>query len=134
MERDNYKEEGLGTVYYALSLLIISIITFGVFHNPLLGLVPVLVMAYGDGLAAVIGKLLKSKKIWKTNKSIAGSITMFVVTFIITAVYFVYLANPMWWLWALLISAIVTIVELFSIKGLDNITVPLLTLLLVCVL
>lgn len=134
MERKNNKEEGLGTVYYALSLLIISIITFGVFHNPLLGLVPVLVMAYGDGLAAVVGKLIKSKKIGNTHKSIAGSITMFVVTFIITAVYFVYLANPMWWLWAVLISAIVTIAELLSIKGLDNITVPLLALLLVCVL
>lgn len=132
MERENNKEEGLGTVYYAISLLILSIITFGIIHNPLLGLIPVLVMAYGDGLAAVIGKLVKSKKIKikDTQKSVAGSLTMFVITFIIISAYFIYMANPIGVLYAAIISIIITVVEMISIKGLDNITVPILTFLL----
>ena len=60
MERD--KQDGLGTVYYAISLLILTIISFGIFKKPSLGLIPTLVMAYGDGLAAVIGKLIKSNE------------------------------------------------------------------------
>ena len=54
MERD--EQDGLGTVYYAIALLIMAIVSFGIFKKPSLGLVPTLVMAYGDGLAAVIGK------------------------------------------------------------------------------
>lgn len=130
MERDNNKKEGLGTVYYALSLLILSIIAFGILNKPELGLVPVLIMAYGDGLAAVFGKLIKSKKIkiGDSQKSIAGSITMFVISFIILAIYLVYAGNPMWALHAVVIGGILAVLEAVSIKGLDNITVPIATL------
>ena len=57
MERD--VQDGLGTVYYALSLLILAVVSFGVYKQPSLGLIPNLIMAYGDGLAAVFGKLIK---------------------------------------------------------------------------
>ena len=49
MEREENKKDGLGTVYYACSLLILVIITFGVLNKPILGLVPIFVMAFGDG-------------------------------------------------------------------------------------
>ena len=126
MERENNKKEGLGTVYYAISLLIFSIITFGIIDKPEMGLVPILVMAYADGLAAVLGQKIKSKpiKIGQTTKSVAGSITMFIVTFIITSSFLRYTGTPMWPLLAIIMSAFATIIELISIKGLDNITVP----------
>ena len=70
MERES--QDGLGTVYYALSLLIISIFTFGIIKRPEIGLCSILIMGYADGLAAVIGKRLKSYeyKIENTKKNI----------------------------------------------------------------
>lgn len=126
MEREDNDEEGLGTVYYALSLLILSIITFGIINKPEMGLVPVLVMAYADGFAAVFGQKIKSKpiKIGKTTKSVAGCTTMFIVTFIITSAFLRYTGVAMWPLLTIIMSIFATVIELVSIKGLDNITVP----------
>lgn len=132
MEREENKKDGLGTVYYACSLLILVIITFGVLNKPILGLVPIFVMAFGDGLAAIFGKLIKSKKykVYDTEKSIAGSLTMFIVSFIIISVYLIYINNLFWYLKAIIISLIITVLEAISIKGTDNITVPIATLIM----
>ena len=126
MEREDNKEEGLGTVYYAVSLLILSIITFGIINKPEIGLVPVLVMAYADGFAAVFGQKIKSKpiKIGSTTKSVAGSITMYIVTFIITSAFLRFTGVSMWPVISIIMSAFATVIELISVKGLDNITVP----------
>ena len=64
-------------------------------------------MAYADGLAAIFGKKIKSKKIkiGKTEKSIAGSITMFIVSFIIIAAFLCYKGMAMWPIYALIMSA-----------------------------
>lgn len=125
MERQ--KQDGLGTVYYAISLLILTIISFGIFHDPKIGLIGCLVMGYGDGLAAVIGKKIKSKeyKVGDTKKSIAGSITMLCITFIILSIAL--FETPLWGIKAILASIVITIVEAVSIKGTDNLTVPILT-------
>lgn len=127
MERDEESKDGLGTVYYALSLFILSIITFGLLKRPDLGLIPILVMAYGDGLAAVIGKNIKSKKynIGKTQKSIAGSLTMFIVSIIAVSIYLIYIGSGLWLIKAAIISVVITIIEAISVKGMDNITVPM---------
>lgn len=129
MEREDEEKDGLGTVYYALSLLILALITFGPLQNPTIGLVGVIVMGYADGMAAIVGKSIKSPEI-KLNgnkKTIAGSVTMFVVTLIIVSGALVYFGVANWFLKALIMSIIATIVEAVSVKGTDNITVPLLT-------
>ena len=63
MERDEENKDGYGTVYYAISLFILAIVTFGIIHNPSIGLIGILVMSLGDGFAAIIGKNVKSKGI-----------------------------------------------------------------------
>ena len=55
------KNDGLGTVYYAVSMLIASIISYGV-GCPIVGASGILIMGYGDGLAAIVGKKIKSQK------------------------------------------------------------------------
>ncbi len=132
MERDEGSNEGLGTVYYALSLLIISIVTFGILNNPILGLVSIFIMAYGDGFAAIFGKLIKSKKfkIGDTQKSVAGCITMLIISFIIVAIYLICINSMYWCIKAIIIALIITIIEAVSIKGTDNITVPIASLLM----
>ena len=135
MEREEGDEnkDSFGTVYYAISLFILALITFGPMHNPLVGLCGIIVMGYGDGLAAVIGKAIKSKeyKVGSNTKSVAGSLTMFVVTLLVVAGFFYYFTVPHWILKSIFISALITIIEAISIKGTDNLTVPLLTSFLV---
>ncbi len=131
MEREEGEEnkESLGTVYYALSLLVLSLITFGPLQNPLIGLCGIAVMGYGDGLAAVIGQSVKSPeyRIKNNKKTVAGSATMFFVTLLIVAGFLQYSMADYVAIKSILIAALMTIVEAVSIKGTDNITVPLLT-------
>ena len=135
MERDEGEEnkESLGTVFYAISLFVLALITFGPLDEPLIGLCGIFVMGYGDGFAAVIGQAVKSKEyvIKGNTKSIAGSLTMFVITLMIVAGYFTYINASYIALKSILVAIIMMIVEAVSIKGTDNITVPLLTSFLV---
>ena len=136
MERE--KQDGLGTVYYALSLLILVIISFGIFNKPSLGLIPCLVMAYGDGLAAVIGKIIKSKKYtaFGSTKSIAGSLTMFIIATLLIGGYLAFTHKMVFWgtgrwpLITMMMAYVITSVEAISANGTENITVPLGTLIM----
>ena len=96
-ERD--KQDGMGTVYYAVSLVILTTISFEIYRTPLLGLIPNLVMAYGDGFVAVFGKYIKSKnyRLRKTKKSFAGSTTMFVITESLIGIYLILNHNEVFW-------------------------------------
>ena len=122
-------------MYYAVALLVLAILSFGIFKQPALGLVPTLVMAYGDGLAAVIGKSIKSKKykLGDTKKSFAGSLTMFVISTILIGGYLWFAHIPAFWQTAhwpvvsVLAGFAITALEAVSGKGWDNITVPLST-------
>lgn len=127
MERS--EQDGLGTVYYALSLVVMAIYTFGIIKRPEVGLCASLVMGYGDGLASVVGQSVKSYeyKIGNTRKTIAGSVTMFVVSLILIGVFLYSAESTFWILKAIIISGGMTIVEAVSIKGTDNITVPVIT-------
>lgn len=130
------QQDGFGTIYYAVSLFVMAIVAFGIFNNAALGLVPTLVMAYGDGLAAVIGKKIKSKKykLGVSKKSFAGSLTMFIISTILIGAYLyfahstVFCKTAHWPLIACLMGFAITALEGISGKGLDNISVPLTTL------
>lgn len=120
------ENDGFGTVYYAISILLISIFTYKS-GNPLIGLPGILVMGYGDGFAAIIGKKVKSKqyKIGKSAKSVAGSITMLVVSLVICMIIFGILNIDYFWIKAIGVAVFATVLEAVSVKGLDNITVPI---------
>lgn len=134
MERDSNdkNKESLGTVYYALSLLILALITFGPLDNPSVGLCGIFVMGYGDGLAAVIGQSIKSRefKVRGNTKSVAGCFAMFCVTLIIMASFLTYNNVGYVAIKSILVAILMTIIEAVSIKGTDNLTVPLITALL----
>ncbi len=125
MERE--KQDGLGTVYYALSLLILSIITYGITKRPEIGLCSTLIMGYGDGLAGVIGKKIKSieYKIGNTKKTLAGSLTMFIISFIIIAIFSSVTGVNLWLIKSIITAIMLTVIEAVSIKGTDNITIPI---------
>lgn len=125
----------LGTVYFPISLLILVIFTFGVINRPEIGAVGILVLGYGDGLAAVVGKAYGKRKL-VNNKSLEGSLTMlfasFVVVLAILLVAGVSLVSTL--IAAVVVSILSTLIELYTPKGLDNLTVPLFSSLIVYVL
>ena len=135
MERDDDsgEEKTLGTVFYAVSLLIEVILCFGFFKNTIIGLVGILVMGYGDGFAAIAGKSIKSKEftILGGKKSLAGCSTMFIISLIIISCALAYFNIQFWYIKSIIIALVATIFEAISVKGTDNLTVPILTTLMV---
>ena len=126
MERDNKEEETLGTVYYAIVLLILAFWTVKI-GRPLIGLPGVLIMGYGDGFAAIIGRCLDSKeyKVFGAKKTIAGTATMFIISFIIATVIYGTIGMNGFIVKGIIVAAVATIFEAASPKGLDNFSVPL---------
>lgn len=135
MERDDEsgEEKTLGTVFYAISLLIVVILCFGFFKNTIIGLVGILVMGYGDGFAAIAGKSIKSKEfsILGGKKSLAGCSTMLIISLIIISCALAYFNVQYWYIKSIIIAIVATIFEAISVKGTDNLTVPILTTLMV---
>jgi phytol kinase len=128
MEGERSKKD-LGTVYFAISLLILTIFTFSKGSHPYIGALGVLIMGYGDGFAAVFGtKYTKhSFKIWNNNKTPSGTCAMFIFSFmtafIVLKIYSPVSALPI----SVVLALAATIIEIFSPLGLDNLSVPLLT-------
>ncbi len=116
-KRDN------GLIYFPVSLLLLTFM----YYKGMIGrediLAGVLVMGYGDGLAALIGKRFGRNKYsyFNCKKSIEGSATMFVVSSVIALLLGHSL--PV----SVTMAVVATIFEGVTPLGLDNITVPLLT-------
>ncbi len=97
-----------------------------------------LVIAWSDSLAALVGVSLGKKnsfKILGTKKSLAGSLAFFLSTIVVIMTFLYYrlgsdmYRDPMQLLVSLLVASMVsfclTIVELTGIYGIDNLTIPL---------
>ncbi|HHU28067.1 TPA: hypothetical protein GXZ54_02795 [bacterium] len=118
-DKDNY-----GTIFYPLSLVILVIFSYEIIKQPYIGGLGILNMAFGDGLAALIGMNVKSKEIFN-NKTLAGSITMFIVSFLVTLVITLMFNPSLIMLKVMVVPLVATICELFSRRGFDNLTIPI---------
>ena len=119
-----------GTVAYGLSITLLLIWFWP--HHPDAVVVGVLVMALGDGLAGLIGRQIRSP-----NWSIAGQTKSLLGTSVMAGVSFSVLFMTATWmglspqLWSFtLITGIAVLLEQFSILGLDNLSVPIVTAIL----
>ena len=75
-----------GTVYYAVSLAVLALFSFGI-GAPYVGALGVFCMAFGDGFAAVLGKRIGRQELPMTGgKTVAGSVVMLVASFASCAV------------------------------------------------
>lgn len=128
MERGEGRGD-LGTVYYAISLLILALFSFSAYGNPIIGGLGILMMGYGDGLAAVVGKKypLGPYQLGDNKKSLSGSLTMFVASFLVGFLFLTVTGQSQALVPALVLSAIATALEAITPWGLDNLTVPLLS-------
>lgn len=125
IERNRGKED-LGTVYYALSLFLLVLLTWSTPEKRDFAMIGILVLGYGDGLAAVIGKNYAwgSFCCWSNQKTISGCLAMFFSSFIIISLCLFFntsLQLPI----AVYLAVIATTLELVTPWGFDNITIPL---------
>ncbi len=126
----NLTEEGhhLGLFFYAISYTVLALFFGSQPHIIAAGILP---MAYGDSAAHLVGeKYGKTTYKLAASKSIEGSAAMFAVSFftvILGIAYFSLLYGfPFLGLVApaVGVASITTLVEAFSPRGLDNLTVP----------
>jgi len=113
----------LGTVYYAIALVVLSLWSFGM-GRPEIGGIGILIMGYADGFAAVVGtKFGKTPLIH--GKSVEGTLTAVIMATVVVmgfnAVYGLGLSSAQ----MIIIAISATLFELFTPLGLDNLTVPI---------
>lgn len=120
--------KSLGTFFYAVSIgiLVAWFWPLGQFQYAALG---ILVMAWGDGLAGVIGQRFGQHpyEVWGMKKSWEGSLTMLLVSYAVSSLILLSVQGNVWqtWVVSLAIAFVATSLEAFSKLGIDNLTVPL---------
>ncbi len=118
---------GLGLVYYSISWTVLATLFF---QRPEIIAVGIIAMSYGDGFASLLGKKFGKHKfpLPIDKKTVEGSLAMlFVIALIIPLVLFYFSAIPSNLLIVPIIILSATTIEIFSMKGLDNLLVPILT-------
>ncbi len=85
-------------------------------------------MAWGDGLAAIIGQRFGSHsyEIGAIKKSWEGSLTMCLISYLICSLILLGVQGNIWqtWIVSLVVALVATGLEAFSKWGIDNLTVP----------
>lgn len=118
----------LGTFFYATSIGLL-IAAFWPMDLPQYAALGILVMTWGDGLAALVGQNFGRHpyKILGSTKSWEGSLTMLVMSFTVSLLILGWTAGltmPVF-ITATLVALAATLLETLSFYGLDNLTVPL---------
>lgn len=120
--------QSLGTFFYAVSIGIL-VGYFWYLHKPEYAALGILIMAWGDGLAALIGQRFGKHKyyLFGVNKSWEGSLTMTVVSYLVSVIILLAARGSSWqiWLVSALVSILAALLESVSFWGIDNLTVPI---------
>lgn len=125
MERGSGKKD-LGTVYYAVSLLILALWTFEQ-GQPEIGALGIFVMGYGDGFAAVFGERFGEKAFyaWGHRKTYVGSFSAFFFSLLVIALLNAFFPLGLEFYQMFLLAMLAGFLEAFTPWGFDNLTVPL---------
>lgn len=120
--------KSLGTFFYAVSIGIL-VAGFWTIRQPQLAALGILVMTWGDGLAALVGQRFGKHpyQLWDMHKSWEGSLTMTIVSYAVSSLILLAVYGNCWqvWLISLVVAVVATGLEAFSKFGIDNLTVPL---------
>ncbi len=129
------RKRNYGLIYFPITLLILVVMQYQGIVSSLACSIAVLIMGYGDGLAALIGAKWGKKKlpVRFAKKSYLGTLVMagvsFIITFIGLASYSTLGMTSIVGI-SLLIGLVSALVEAVTPLALDNITVPLLAVFL----
>ena len=121
---EDVDRKSYGTLFYCLSLFILIYLYWN--KDPTSLFAGFFIMTFGDGFAGLIGKNFQSKSwfFFNQKKSLFGTMTMFITSLIVVfglSYFQKYSLN----INIFFIAFISTVIEQFSIFGLDNFFVPI---------
>ncbi len=121
---EDVDRKSYGTLFYCLSLFILIYLYWD--KDPTSLMAGFFIMTFGDGFAGLIGKNFQSKSWFLLNqkKSFFGTITMFIASLIVVF-SFTYFQKYTVNINIITIAFISTVLEQFSILGIDNFIVPI---------
>ena len=121
---EDVERKSYGTLFYCLSLFILIYLFWD--EDPYALITGFFIMTFGDGLAGLIGKSLNSKSwiFFKQKESLYGTITMFLTSLIVVCSIGYSQQNSLN-LNYFTIAFFATILEQFSVLGIDNFIVPI---------
>lgn len=126
----NDRKRNYGLIYFPVTLLLLVVLQYQGVLPSIACTIGVLVMGYGDGLAALIGRKWGKRKlnIPSGGKTWLGTFVMFLVSFLVTFIGLLMTSLPLGSVVgvSLLVGAVSAFVEAITPLGLDNLTVPLL--------
>lgn len=116
-----------GLICYPIGFVIIIFAAFFLFEQKDIAGLAVMTMGFGDTGAAIIGNRFNWKPftIKGSKKSLSGVVGMFAFTFLSTLIYSLVYSYKSPLVVAIACGLVGCIIEAISIKGSDNITVPL---------
>ena len=120
-------------ILYFLVVILITLISWGIFKRKDFTYVAMLIWGFGDASAALIGVPFGKHKIG--NKSLEGSLAMFIVSFL-TCIVFLHqsYSGIDLLIISVIASFIATITELFSSSKYDTFTVPFACILIMLII
>ncbi len=137
MSRTGDRREILrGPLFYGIDFVLLTVLFW---RNSPIGIVALMVLCGGDGLADIIGKRIPSAALpWSKKKSVAGSLTMLLGGFILAIsilgifVWQSYFPGPFstYLVPVGIIAVVTTLIESLPFADIDNLTVPLVSVLL----
>ncbi len=137
MSRTGDRREILrGPLYYGIAFVVLTLVFW---KTSPIGIVALMLLCGGDGLADVIGKRYGTVRLpWSKIKSWAGTLAMFLGGWLLSLIVLgIYLAAGVFsgTLWSYLpavtlIALVATAIESLPLRDLDNLTVPLVAVIL----
>jgi phytol kinase len=130
------KEILRGPLFYGIVFVVLTLVYW---NESLIGIVALMLLCGGDGLADVVGKRVKTAPIpWAPRKSVGGTLAVFagglILTALVLSVYSLAGAlpggEPAPWLGILVVILAGTLVESLPFNDVDNLTVPAVAVLL----
>ena len=121
---EDVERKSYGTFFYCLSLFILISLFWN--KDPYALITGFFIMAFGDGLAGLLGKSFNSNNwiFFKQKKSLLGTMTMFLTSLIVVC-SIGYAQQNSFNLNYFTIAFFATLLEQFSILGIDNLIVPI---------
>ncbi|MEM8614757.1 MAG: diacylglycerol/polyprenol kinase family protein [Cyanobacteria bacterium P01_H01_bin.105] len=117
-----------GTFFYAVSIGVLMAWCWPQGY-PYFGVIGILIMCWGDGLAALVGQKWgrHGYEIWGEKKSLEGSLTMAIASALVVIAVLVRLQGMTWSLMVIALGVAIasTCLEAVSKYGIDNLTVPI---------
>lgn len=120
VDRDSY-----GTVAYGLAITVLLLLYWP--DQAIAVCAGVLVMAFADGLAGLVGRGIHSPHwtLWQQRKSVAGTLTMALVTAVVLTMLVLVSHGPLQPIRILIVCVLAVGLEQLSRWGIDNLSVPI---------